>query len=99
MRPASIGKQPGEAAEARGLAGAVRSEHGDDLARLGVELDVEVEAAERAARCGRRGVMPVVRGVPPPSNRSRRPTSTANDTATSTRLSMIASSGLASLAR
>ena len=91
MRPASIGSEPGEAAEQRGLAGAVRAEQGDDLPGLGGELDVEVEASRASGRRGRRGSCR--RGAPPPRNRSRSATSTAKETAISTRLRMIASSG------
>ena len=47
MRPSSMRQQPGQAAQHRALAGAVRAEEGDDLAGLGRELDVELERAER----------------------------------------------------
>jgi hypothetical protein len=35
--------QPGDGSEKRGLSGAIRSEHRDDLARRGFDRDIEVE--------------------------------------------------------
>ena len=89
------GQQPGQAAERRALARAVRSEHGDDLPGLGVELDVERERAHRPHQAG--GERHAC-GLPPPRNRSRSATSTPKETAMRTRLRTMASSGLVSLA-
>ncbi len=90
-------EKAGEASKNGGLAGAVGPEQRDNLARLRDELDVEVEAAERADDVGveRHAVW----RVPPPRNRSRRPTSTPSEMATRSRLRMMASSGLVSFAR
>ncbi len=90
------GQEAGEATERRALAGAVRSQEGDDLARLGVELDVELEGTEGPHDAG---VKCHAWGGPPPRNRSRRATRTPKDTAMRTKLKMMASSGLVSLAR
>ena len=90
-------QQPGEAAEQGALAGTVGAEHGDGLAALGGEVDVEAERAEGADDPGVEGH--AVGGRPPPRKRSRRATSTPKETAISTRLSTIASSGLISLVR
>ena len=90
-------QQSGEAAEQGGLARAVRSEDGDGLPALGGEVDVEVEAAEGADDAGLEGHAAGVRV--PPRNRSRSVTRTPKETAMSTRLSTIASSGLISLVR
>ena len=68
-------QQSGEAAEQGALAGTVGSEHGDGLAALGGEVDVETERAEGADDPGVEGH--AVGGRPPPRNRSRRATSTA----------------------
>ena len=91
------GQQPGEAAEQGALAGTVRTEHGDGLAALGGQVDVEAERAEGADDPGVEGH--AAGGRPPPRKRSRRATSTPKETAMSTRLSTIASSGLISLVR
>ena len=76
---ASRGCEPGDGAQRGGLAGAVGPEQGDDLAVADLEVDVEVEVAERGPRWRRR------------QHRVRRPasgrgagSSTASDTAMST---------------
>ena len=89
-------QEPGEAAEQRGLAGAVGSEDGDGLAvrrrsarRRGRNVPSvrdDLRGERHAARCAAR------RGT----GRAG-PTSTPNETAISTRLSTIASSGSTSL--
>ena len=98
---ASIGQQAGERPQHRRLAGAVGAEDGEHSPGLDRELDVEVERAElqrRSSRVERHADAPG-RAAPPPSQRSRSPTSTANETAISTRLRMSASSGFVSSAR
>ena len=47
-------QQPGEAAEQGALAGAVGAEHGDGLAALRGEVDVEAERCRACARCAHR---------------------------------------------
>ncbi len=90
-------QEPGEAAEQGGLAGTVGAEHGDGFATLGGDVDVEPERAEGVDDPGLEGH--AAGGRPPPRNRSRRATSTPNETAMSTRLKTIASSGSISLVR
>ena len=92
-------QQPGQTAEHSALAGPVGSEHGDGLAALGGQVDVQPEPAERAVdACSQRHAVGAV-ARPPPRKRSRRPTRTPKDTAISTRLNTIASSGLTSFLR
>ena len=95
--PVVDGQQPGEAAEQGALAGPVRSEHGDGLAALRGQLDVEEERPDGPPDPGVEAHG--VGGRPPPRKRSRKATSTPKDTAISTRLSTIASSGSISLVR
>ena len=96
MHPLVEGQEPGEAAEHGALPGPVRPEEGHHLSWLDRQLDIEMESTERPhdVRPQRHAA-----GAPPPRNRSRKPTSTANETQTSTMLSMTASSGFVSLAR
>ena len=83
------GQQPGQAAQQRGLAGAVGAEHGDDLARLDGERDPQVERAEGDADVGGQAHAFTDPGSPP-SQRSRSATSTPNDTTMSTSESTMA---------
>ena len=89
-------QQAREAPKERRLPGPVRPEDGDRLATGGVELDVEVERTERALHAGVKAHG--VGACPLPRKRSRRPTRTPNDTAMSTKLKTIASSGFTSFA-
>ncbi len=98
IRPWSIGRSPASARRIVDLPGAVRSEDGDHLTGFDSEFDVEVEGAELQADA-RVEAHPAPGAGVPPSHRSRRPTSTANDTAISTRLRINASSGFDSNAR
>ena len=90
---ASMAQQPGERPQQRGLARAVRAEERDDLAVAGVRASTSrssVPSCERAACASRL--------MRPPSQRSRSSTSTTIETASSTRLSAIATLGLATRA-
>src|SRR5262249_54998375 len=76
------GEQAGDRPQHRGLAGAVRTEQGDGLARCGFERDVECQRAERQSDSG----VEAHAG----NHRSRSETSTTSETASSTRLRAIA---------
>src|SRR5215207_4733072 len=90
-------EEPREAAEQGRLARAVRAENCDDLAPLGMELDLECERPDRDVQ---RDIEAHVSPAPlSPSQRSRSATSTRNDTAISTRLRTSASSASVSSAR
>ena len=98
MRPVVDRQQPGEAAEQRALAGAVGTEDGDGLAALRRSRSTSRRNVPRVRTIRASRVMRPV-AAPPPRNRSRRATSTPKETAMSTRLSTIASSGSISLVR
>ncbi|CAM5703569.1 hypothetical protein SHIRM173S_01821 [Streptomyces hirsutus] len=101
------GREPGQGAQRRALAGAVRAEQGDDLARCGGEGDVQAEGAVvddeagvEALGLGGAGLVTgeVVSGLTGVGHdaviqRSRRPASTAIETASRTTLSAMAASG------
>ena len=89
------GQQAGEAGQDGRLAGAVGAEQRDHLTRGDVEPDVEPEPAALHLEVGLEAHGP----APPVSHRSRRPTSTATDTASSSSDSTTARSGSVSSAR
>ena len=91
------GQQAGEAAERSRLSRAVRPEEGDRLTAPGADVELEMEPTQRAPHLRLQGHG--AGGWPLPRNRSRSATSTPNETAMSTRLNTIASSGLVSFAR
>ena len=97
MCPASRASEAREATQQGALAGAIRAEQRHDLAGPRVQLDVERERAEGTDDVGVEAH--AAGGAPPPRNRSRKATSTAKDTAISTRLRTIASSGSISFVR
>src|ERR1700730_4565262 len=98
----AAGRQRGEAghrAEQRGLAGSARPQQAENLTGRRGQADLEREAAaldlgidDQAAAARLRHGAVIHRGEPR-SQRSRRETSTATDTTSSTRLSAIAASG------
>src|SRR5438270_705583 len=90
--PGIEGQEAGQPSEQRRLAGAVGTEHGKEFSRLDRQIDIELEAADANAH-------PRLEAHDDPSQRSRRPISTASETASSTRLNTIAASGLVSSAR
>ncbi len=89
-------EQAGECSQQRGFPGAIRAEDREHFASFDGEIDVERQRAESQHKLGveAHAAPPV-----PPSQRSRSPTSTANETAISTRLRISASCGLVSRAR
>src|SRR4029079_15492651 len=93
--PARIDRQQaGQRTQQRRLARAVRAEDRQHLPGLDVELDIEIERPDSQADSGGEAHPAPDDGVPP-SQRSRRPTSTANETANRLTLRTNTSSGVA----
>src|SRR5207247_3800935 len=89
----AAGRERGEAghrAEQRGLAGSVRPQQAEDLTRRRGQADLEREAAALDLGIDAQAAAVLVRHRGEPrSQRSRRETSTATETSSSTRLSAI----------
>ena len=92
--PALVGRQqPGQDPQQRGLAGAVGPEQRRRPARAGPRARRRVRGCRAGPGPGRSGPARQRSGQDTPSHRSRRPTRTASDTSSSTRLRTIAVSG------
>ena len=92
--------ESGEAPQHGALAGAVRTEQSHDLPGGKVHLDLEVERPEVQSDPSVEGHAATCTGrLPVPNQRSRRPTSTPNETPIITMASTIASSGFVSSER